>query len=198
MSFIEPGVLSGENVSLEPLRIEHAEELFETTQTDTFQYWVLLQPHDYSLDAFREFIQRTLDEPNCVSVVCRLKSSGKLVAKSSFMDIRSAAKGLEIGMTWIDATHRGTVVNPEMKLIMLEYAFENWGAIRVQLKTDRRNTHSQKAIAKLGAKLEGTLRKHGIQPNGYQRDTVMFSITDDEWPEVKRQLLDRIKKIANL
>jgi ribosomal-protein-alanine N-acetyltransferase len=83
-------------------------------------------------------------------------------------------------------------VNPENKYLLLRHAFETLGAIRVQLKTDGRNLHSQRAIAKLGAKLEGTMRRHIIMPDGYFRDTVMYSIIDDEWPGVKAGLEERL------
>jgi len=83
-------------------------------------------------------------------------------------------------------------VNPESKYLLLRHAFETLGAVRVQLKTDRRNVHSQRAIEKLGARKEGILRKHMILPNGYVRDSVIYSIIDEEWPAVKAALEARI------
>jgi len=108
------------------------------------------------------------------------------------MDIRPEHHGLEIGATWIGKAYQGTSVNPENKYMLLRQAFERLGAIRVQLKTDGRNLQSQAAIAKLGAKHEGVLRKHVLLPDGYERDTVMYSITDDEWPAVKAALEERL------
>ena len=99
-------------------------------------------------------------------------------------------------MTFIDPAFRGTFVNPEMKFLMLQHAFETEGAIRVQLKTDARNAHSRAAILKLGAKFEGVLRKHGMQVDGTVRDTAMYSITDEEWPEVKQRLTARLEELA--
>lgn len=192
MAWVPGVVLSGPTLDLEPLSMDHAEGLLQTCSLETFQYWVTLVPLAEGIEAFRAFLQRTLDEPNCVSYAVRERASGKLVGKSSFMDIRAGARGLEIGMTWLAPSVRGTTVNPEKKLLMLRHAFEDLGALRVQLKTDGRNLHSQAAIRKLGATYEGTLRKHGVQLNGFVRDTVMFSITDDEWPSVKAGLEARI------
>jgi RimJ/RimL family protein N-acetyltransferase len=121
-----------------------------------------------------------------------LRETGQPVGSTSYFDIRPAHRGLEIGYTWYAQAYQGTHINPENKYLLLRHAFETLGAVRVQLKTDKRNLRSQHAIAKLGAKLEGTLRKHTILENGYIRDTVMFSITDDEWPEVKAGLEARL------
>jgi RimJ/RimL family protein N-acetyltransferase len=108
------------------------------------------------------------------------------------MDIRPEHRGLEIGWTWIGKAYQGTQVNPENKYLLLRHAFETLGAIRVQLKTDARNIQSQRAMAKLGAKLEGTLRNQIILPDGYYRHSVMFSVIADEWPEVKAAIERRL------
>jgi len=101
---------------------------------------------------------------------------------------------LEIGSTWYGDTYHRTAVNPECKLLLLQNAFV-LGYERVQLKTDGRNLRSQAAIKKLGAKLEGVLRKHIQMPDGYIRDSVMYSIVRSEWPDVKRSLLDRLSAL---
>ncbi len=93
---------------------------------------------------------------------------------------------------------QGTVVNPECKFLLLKRAFEDWGAIRVQLGTSVNNTHSQRAILKLGAKFEGRLRNHGIMPDGSPRDSLLCSIIASEWPEVKSRLNARIDRFTGL
>jgi RimJ/RimL family protein N-acetyltransferase len=108
------------------------------------------------------------------------------------MDIQPSHKGVEVGGTWYSPSAQGTVVNPECKLLLLKHAFEDWGAARVQLKTDVKNARSQRAILKMGAKFEGKLRNHRIRRDGTLRDTMMYSITSEEWPEVKAGLEDRI------
>lgn len=189
---VEPVTLQTPHMVLEPLSQDHAEELFETVDEHTFQFYMGHMPASHTPEAFAEFIAKTLADPTFVSFVARLRDTGRVVAKSSYLDIRPAHRAVEIGATWIAPSSRGTYVNPEMKLAMLQHAFETLGCVRVQLKTDMRNLQSRAAIAKAGATFEGTLRKHGIQPSGYVRDTAMFSITDDEWPRVKSLLETRL------
>lgn len=189
---VRPVRLETRSLVLEPLSLDHSDELLETVDENTFQFYMGIMPATLSPADFRHYIGQTLAYPNTVSVVARDKASGKLVAKSSFMDIRAVHDGMEIGMTWIAAPMRGTYVNPEMKLEMMRHAFEDLGCVRVQLKTDMRNLQSRAAILKAGAKFEGTLRKHGIRPDGYVRDTAMYSVIAEEWPEVKRLLEDRV------
>ena len=118
--------------------------------------------------------------------------TGRVVGRTTFMDIQPEHLGLEIGRTWIARTHQGTAVNPEVKLLMLRHAFERLGAIRVQFTTGASNLHSQGAIAKLGAVKEGVLRRNRILPDGSYRDTVVYSVTAEEWPPVKRRLVERL------
>ena len=176
-----------------PLSIENGMELMGTASLEDFRFWLTVTPESESPEDWSKFIHEMLAVSNSMSFAFRDRETQKWVGKSSFMDIRAQALGLEIGMTWIAKEMRGTWVNPMMKWLMMKVAFEQWGAIRVQLKTDGRNIHSQNAIKKLGATYEGTLRKHGIQKNGFIRDTAMFSITDTEWPSVEQNLLSRKK-----
>ena len=102
--------------------------------------------------------------------------------------IDSPNKRVEIGGTYYHPDCRGGVVNPEAKFLMLRHAFETWRCVRVELKTDALNRKSRHAILRLGAKEEGTLRKHLLTWTGRIRDTVYFSILDTEWPEIKARL----------
>jgi RimJ/RimL family protein N-acetyltransferase len=104
------------------------------------------------------------------------------------MNIDRANRRVEIGSTWIAPPWQRTVVNTEAKYLMLRQAFEQWKCIRVELKTDALNQKSRNAILRIGAKEEGTLRRHLITCTGRVRDTVYFSILDSEWPEVKVRL----------
>ena len=105
------------------------------------------------------------------------------------MDLRPAHRGVEIGWTWLAHEAQRGPINTEAKFLMLRQAFETWGALRVQLKTDARNERSRRAILRIGASFEGILRKQFLRAHdGYQRDSAMFSITDVEWPEVKPRL----------
>lgn len=116
--------------------------------------------------------------------------SGDQVAGSTrYGDLRPADAGLEIGWTWIHPHHMGTGLNRRMKLLLLSHAFERMNIERVQIKTDILNTRSQRAIEKLGAVKEGILRAHMRRSDGTMRDTVMYSVTRAEWPQVKAGLL---------
>jgi RimJ/RimL family protein N-acetyltransferase len=110
------------------------------------------------------------------------------------MNIDRANRRVEIGSTWIAPPWQRTAVNTEAKYLMLCHAFEVWGCIRVELKTDALNHKSRNAILRIGAKEEGTLRRHVITHTGRVRDTVYFSILDAEWPEVKAHLLESLRR----
>ncbi|MFN2564655.1 MAG: GNAT family N-acetyltransferase, partial [Gemmatimonadaceae bacterium] len=105
-----------------------------------------------------------------------------------FATIERAHRRVEIGWTWIGRPWQRTVVNTEAKYLMLRHAFEVWGCMRVELKTNAKNERSRRAILRIGATEEGTFRKHYVNADGTTRDSVYFSITDDEWPAVKQRL----------
>jgi RimJ/RimL family protein N-acetyltransferase len=117
-----------------------------------------------------------------------LRDGNLVVGSTRYLDIRAKHRGLEIGGTWYDVAYQRTGVNTECKFLLLRHAFEVLQCARVQLKTDLRNERSQRAIERIGAMREGVLRNHVIMPDGYLRSTVMYSITHEEWPEVKSRL----------
>jgi len=125
-----------------------------------------------------------------------LKARNRIVGSTSYLEVAPKRKIAEIGSTWYSLDVQGTVVNPECKYLLLKHAFEDWGAIRVQLGTDVKNVHSQRAILKLGAKFEGRLRNHGIRADGSIRDSMLYSIISEEWPGVKKGLEARIESFA--
>ena len=120
------------------------------------------------------------------------RSSGRAIGSTRFMNIDRANRRVEIGSTWIAPPWQRTAVNTEAKYLMLRHAFEVWGCMRVELKTDALNQKSRNAILRIGAKEEGTLRRHLVTWTGRVRDTVYFSILDDEWPEAKRKLENKL------
>lgn len=121
-----------------------------------------------------------------------LQESARVVGSTRFMDIARDSRGVEIGWTWYCPEAWGTRVNPEAKKLLMEHAFETWGAIRVCFKTDSMNHRSRAALLKLGARFEGLLRNHRIRPDGSYRDSAYYSVIDSEWPEVKNGLLARL------
>jgi RimJ/RimL family protein N-acetyltransferase len=116
------------------------------------------------------------------------ESSGRAVGCTRYMAISHENRAVEIGGTWYGLEYQGTLVNPACKYLLLRHAFETLDCVRVQLKTDRRNQRSQRAIEKLGAVKEGVLRNHMILEDGTLRDSVFYSILPGEWPPIKARL----------
>lgn len=189
--WVKPVELRGDIVRLEPLEPRHAPGLLAAASPDLFRF-TPQAPREWSLAGFEADIARINAIETSVAFAVVGAQSGEVIGRTTYMEIRPAARGLEIGRTWISRAHQGTRVNPEMKWLMMRHAFETLGAIRVQFTTGHRNLHSQRAIAKLGAVREGLLRNHLIEPDGRPRDTVIYSVTVEEWPEVARGLERRI------
>ncbi len=126
--------------------------------------------------------------------VVRLVADGTVVGTSSLADVDVANERIHLGYTGYAPAVWGTAVNPAAKLLLLEHAFETCGFGRVKIQTGSKNTRSQAAIAKLGATREGVLRRHMRTADGSFRDTVVFSILADEWPDVRKRLEDRISR----
>lgn len=190
--WVTPIVMEGFEVRLEPLSLKHASDLADACDPEMFQYFPLF-PLSFDKEGLEQYIVQRNNMPVTVAYAIVLKATGKAIGSSSFFDIRPADKGLEIGHTWIKKEHRGTKVNPEVKLLMFGHAFESLGAIRVQQKTDLRNVQSQRAMLKMGCKQEGVLRHNMVMPDGYVRDSVYFSVLAEEWPAVKAGLVARLK-----
>lgn len=193
MTTLGPITLEGRHVRLEPLRPHHLDGLAAAGADPTIFTWTVSRPK--SRDDFANTITRAMaaeerGEEYAFAVV--LRESGRIVGSTRYMEVRPAHRGAEIGSTWYARDVWQSQVNPECKLLLLQHAFEDWGALRVQLKTDHMNERSQAAIRKLGAVYEGTLRNHLIRADGTVRHTVYFSITPEEWPAVKAGLLKRI------
>ena len=124
-------------------------------------------------------------------VVFAIRLAGELVGTTSFFDFNPVLPAAEIGATWLDVGQHGTGLNRMIKYLMLRHAFEEWQLVRVQLKTAASNLRAQRAIEKLGAQREGLLRNHRRLADGRLDHTVMYSITDSEWPQVKAGLESR-------
>jgi RimJ/RimL family protein N-acetyltransferase len=190
---VEPVTLEGQLVRLEPLERRHAAGLLGVLDLEYFRFFAVDQIYRHSLEGVEAFVERLDQNPTVQGFAIVLRETGQPIGSTSYLDIRPEHWGLEIGITWIARAWQGTLVNPEMKLLLLEHAFDHLRARRVQLKTDARNLQSQAALRKLGAVYEGTLRRHMQLPDGYQRDTAMFSIVREEWPTVRAGLEARLR-----
>jgi RimJ/RimL family protein N-acetyltransferase len=187
----QPIALAGRHVRLEPLRLLHAPDLFALLQMDPsiWQWWLAGPPA--TLAEMEAMIAADLEAQAKglkVAFVQIEQATGRIVGSTTYLDIRRRDRGLEIGSTWIAKPWQRTGINTNAKYLLLRHAFEDLEAVRVQLKTDKRNLQSQAAIERLGAVREGILRKHMLVRDGYIRDTVLYSITDEEWPMVKTRL----------
>lgn len=183
--------MQGRESRLEPLRSEHAPGLFAAADPELFRVTPQAPP-EWSIAGFEADIRHVCSLPGIVPFAIVDRATGVVRGRTTYMDIRPADRGLEIGRTWITRSRHGTRVNPEIKLLMLRHAFDELGALRVQFTTGHLNLHSQAAIAKLGAVREGTMRRNRILPDGTVRDTVVFSIIAEEWPSVRARLVRRL------
>ncbi len=193
---IEPIILEGNFIRLEPLEIEHLDALCEVGLEEEIWRWTTNIVRGEN--EMRNYIETALGEFNrkvSLPFVTIEKSSNRIVGSTRFGNIDVKNRRAEIGWTWIkSARGRELRINTEAKLLMLTHAFETWKCIRVELKTDVLNEKSRNAIVRLGAKEEGILRQHLITDSGRFRDTVYFSIIDSEWQAVKAVLNDKIKR----
>jgi N-acetyltransferase len=191
---IEPVILNGRGVRLEPLRAEHLEPLCAIGFDGSIWRWTANIVS--TRDEMAAYIADALDRQNrgvSLPFVTVENASGQIVGSTRFGNIDSGNRKVEIGWTWINPAWQRTAVNTEAKLLMLQHAFEIWECIRVELKTDVLNEKSRNAILRIGAKQEGILRNHMIIDSGRFRDTVFFSIIESEWPDVKGRLLEKIR-----
>jgi N-acetyltransferase len=191
--WISPVTLKGRFVRLEPLTQSYANAMREHYDPIVETFMSRGAPKDTSLQAMQDYIEMLNNEPNRINFAICIQGSSDVAGRISYSEIRAAHKALEIG-TMIVPKFQGGFCNPESKLLMLEHAFKVLGAVRVQFKADARNERSLKALEKLGATREGTLRKYQTRPDGFVRDSVVFSILDSEWAVLKANLEQRIAK----
>ena len=142
---------------------------------------------------FDGYWQMMIETPGRISFAVLDRTDGRIAGTSSFIQIDSRHRSLEIGYTFFHPGYRGTAINPETKLLMLGRAFDA-GALRVQFSVSALNARSQAAVLKLGAKKEGVIRNHRISWTGESRDTVLFSIIAKEWDEVREKLKSRLSQ----
>jgi RimJ/RimL family protein N-acetyltransferase len=179
-------VLEGRVVRLEPLEERHRDDLLAAAAEDP-HIWDFMSSNLADPTTWSAYLADA-QGPDFVAWATVERASGRAVGGTRFGDIAPEHDRVEIGWTWVAPSRHRTAVNSEAKLLQLTYAFETLGAGRVALKTDGRNERSQRAIERLGAVREGTLRRHMRLPDGYVRDTVYYSILADEWPAVKATL----------
>jgi N-acetyltransferase len=191
LNIVTPLILEGSVVRLEPIRPEHAGLFWDAAQDGLDEIFQWIPYRMKTREDFERMVAKAFDEQERgESVVFATvdQASGKVIGSTRFMNIDRVNRHVEIGSTWIARAWQRTAVNTEAKYMMLRHAFEVWKCFRVELKTDALNQKSRNAILRIGAKEEGTLRRHVITWTGRVRDSVYFSILDAEWLEVKVKL----------
>lgn len=187
--------LEGDHVRLVPLTMAHLDALTAVGLDDDL--WRLTPSPVRSREDMAAYIRTALDghaRSETLPFATVHKATDTVVGSTRFANIVLTHRRVEIGWTWIARPWQRTAVNTEAKLLMLRYAFEALGCNRVELKTDARNERSRRAMLRIGAVEEGTLRHHMVTASGHLRDTVYFSILADEWPAVEVALVERLAR----
>lgn len=192
---LEPVTLAGRRVRLEPLSPEHLPGLCAVGLDPELWRWtlsVVRTPEE--MRAYVESALRERDAGRALPFATVDAAGGQVIGSTRFGNASPADGRVEIGWTWVARGWQRTPANTEAKYLMLRHAFETLGCVRVELKTDALNQRSRAAILRLGAREEGVLRRHMAAPGGRMRDTVYFSILDDEWPSVRAGLEERLAR----
>ena len=190
MAFVQPVVLSRNGVRLEPLALEHEDGLRAAAADG--QLWKLRVTSVPEPDNTRAYIETALhmrQEGSRFAFAVIDEAKGRVLGTSSYHDILPAVRRVEIGYTWYARSVQRSHVNTTCKLLLLAHAFEALGCNVVGWRTDNFNHASQRAIERLGAKKDGVIRGHALRRDGTIRDTVMYSLHQGEWPEVRAHLL---------
>ncbi|MEO6051366.1 MAG: GNAT family protein [Pyrinomonadaceae bacterium] len=190
---VEPAVLEGKFVRLDPLRVDLLPALCKVGMDESIWKWTNnIVNHESDIERYVWDALAMQDQGTAVPFVTIERSSGTVVGSTRFGNIEIANRRAEIGWTWINPQWQRTAINTEAKLLMLSHAFETWNCVRVELKTDANNERSRRAIARIGGVEEGTLRNHMITETGRFRDSVYFSIIREEWESVKADLTSKL------
>ena len=197
---LAPLLLEGNGVRLEPLGAEHEPGLASAASDGRlWELWYTAVPEPAMVSRYVADALAGQAAGHMLPWAVRDLESGDIVGSTRYHDIVPAVGRVEIGYTWYAARAQRTHVNTACKLLLMTYAFESAGCKVVGLRTDNFNFRSQRAIEALGARKDGVIRHHQARRDGTVRDSVMYSILDAEWPDVKRHLrlrLDRSRSTA--
>ncbi|QED46115.1 GNAT family N-acetyltransferase [Cytobacillus dafuensis] len=187
--------LKNEIVCLKVMDESDIDEIFEASKDQSI--WQHATQNITTKEDVIHYVQKALmakEQGIEIPFVIINQKTNQIIGSTRLMDIHLEHKRLEIGSTWLHPNYWRTAINTNCKYLLLRYCFENINLQRVQLKTDHANLRSQKAIERIGAIKEGILRNHMIRQDGTVRHTVMYSITKEQWPEVKEHLEHLISK----
>ena len=185
--------LVGKSVTLMPLARNHAEALVDAASDgELWKLWFTSVPNADSVHAYIDFAFSEKEFGRALPFVVICNSTQKIIGTTRYCNADGKNQRVEIGHTWYAKRYQRTAVNTECKLLLLTHAFEQLDAIAVEFRTSWYNHASRTAIARLGAKQDGVLRNHQKLPDGSYRDTVVFSIINQEWPAAKTNLLFKL------
>lgn len=195
MTFISPVTLTGKHATLEPLGMQHLDDLRSAAADgELWKLWYTSVPQP---DQTAEYIAKALqqrEQGNGFAFAVRDSVSGRVVGSTRYCNVMAENRRLEIGYTWYARQSQRTGINTESKLMLLTHAFEVLDCVAVEFRTNWMNHASREAIARLGAKQDGVLRNHMLMPGGIYRDTVVFSIITSEWPAVRQHLNFKLER----
>jgi N-acetyltransferase len=196
VDWLEPVTLEGAHVRLEPLDPDaHAVPMFMHFEPRVTEFLARGGKPVQTEADLREHLSQLNALPHRRNWAVRMLSGDHIAGRISYSDMKESDGWIEIG-TMLMPAFWGGAANPESKLLLMTRAFEVLGVNRTQFKVDARNARSQGAMEKLGAVREGVLRQYQVRPDGYVRDSVMYSVLAAEWPAVKARLLSRVQSKA--
>ncbi|MCB5175662.1 MULTISPECIES: GNAT family N-acetyltransferase [Microvirga] len=198
MLHIEPVTLSTDRLVLRPLSLDDVPALAAAASDGAL--WEKKTTTVPTPDGFGDYVRKALElqaAGSALPFATVVRDGDRVIGSTRYMNIDAANHRVEIGTTWIARSWQRTFVNTHAKFLMLRHAFETLGCNAVELRTHRLNDQSRAAIERLGAKLDGILRRHMIMPDGHVRDTVVYSIIREEWPGVKAGLEARMTTQAS-
>jgi N-acetyltransferase len=193
--WFEDVTLEGQDVRLVPLRLEHGDALLQAASDGRlWELWYTMVPGPATMDAYLAQALADRQANRALPFVVLDRATGQVLGSTRYCNAEPAHRRLEIGFTWYAGRAQRTAINTQCKLALLAHAFDTLGAVAVEFRTHWHNHASRAAIARLGARQDGVLRNHRLDPDGARRDTVVFSILDSEWPTVRKALTFRLTR----
>ena len=193
--WIQPVVLEGRIVRLEPLRGDHLDGLAEVAFDPALWQFTLARPADRA--GLEAWLRTALDNAAAgteMPFATVDQGSGRAIGSTRYLNIVPDHRRFEIGWTWVATTAQRTGANREAKLLQLTHGFEQLGANRIEFKTDSLNDKSRTALLGIGAQFEGIFRNHMVMPEGRLRHSAYYSVTREDWPQVKARLTELLER----
>lgn len=195
MKALAPVTLEDRGVRLEPLTESHRDALAEAaTDGQLWELWYTAIPEPARMPDYIAAALKGQQDGHMLPWAVRELATDTIVGTTRYHDVQPSMERVEIGYTWYMQSRWRSALNTTCKLMLLRHAFETLGCGVVGLRTDNFNFRSQRAIESLGARRDGVIRRFGVRKDGTVRDSVMFSILIEEWPDVRRHLELRLKR----